>query len=635
MLTGIRFFTIFFSFSLLYSEPNLVQKNNLWYQIIPLIGNADITKAQNPEEGLKACTAQAMLLNGRPYKALDSEMFQTLKSLHLFSYVLPKISLNTLRLGYFSFAKNMCQITDDLGILRDRAAYATYLYNNSEIGQKLNETLESLKIAEADFLANFYSKPPKKENEPADFLEEGVKLLETAEKKILTNRYTGEIYKRMNLFTSLAFIYGSAYSIYNISEFYKDKISGTEKFWKPVLGERFAKEFASAPTTAIPYTALAVMGTVLFTIGTAKGLKADFDLSYQRNKSLLLLKDLIKASQAVVKLVQKNPEFEQFLPEYPIIKKFADYKKHSAQLGNKMVHLMGLLDYYPFNSQANYYLSWQGKIHETFLLYEEIHHEFMPLWQAFAELDAQLCVQKLLNNEPHAFCIPEWIDQQNPVLKVHGYWHPIISAQKAVANDMTLGTANSARNSIITGANAGGKTTAMTALMLCAVLGQSIGIVPAQSYTATPFARMHTYLDITTNLAENESLFMAQANRAKHLYESIKSCNPNEKTFTILDEIFTGTRADFAEKASYQFAQTLGQMPHSICIIATHFPKLTELETTQSFDSSNKNLFVNYQASAATINEDGSLTYPYLIVPGISTQNIADHILKNKGILQA
>jgi len=626
-LTRTKFFILFLSFSFLQCNQNIpyTHFSNLWHQIIPLIGNTDITKTQTKEEAFKVYTAQALLLDGKSYRKLDAEMFQTMQSLHLFSYVLPKISSHNLRLGYFSFAKNICQVTDNLDILHTRSAYNTYLFNNPDVAQELDSTLQNLKEIESDFLKTFYAKPPKKISKPTNFIENGFETLETIDKKINSNRFISEFYKRLGQISSLATVYAGLYSIYNIRDFHNDQIKAIKKFWKPVLGEEYAESIASCPTTSVPVTALAIIGSIAIAIGTTKGIKSEFDTSYQRNQSLLLLKKLIKSCQKIVKIVEKNPELEQFLPEYSIIQKFAHYKTHAHLLSEKMVYLIGLLGYYQFNSELSYYISWQGKIHETFLLYEEIHQEFMPLWQALAEIDAQLCTYKLLSNEPDMFCIPQWINQEKPVLDVQGYWHPMISSKKAVTNDMILGASNTGINAIITGANAGGKTTAMTALMLCTILGQSIGIVPAKTYKATPFARMHTYLDITTNLAENESLFMAQANRAKHLYESIKSCNSHQKTFTILDEIFTGTRADFAEKASYEFAQTLAKMPHSMCIIATHFPKLTELEKTT--------LFVNYQAAAATINDDGSLTYPYLIIPGISTQNIADHILKNKGIL--
>ena len=54
-------------------------------------------------------------------------------------------------------------------------------------------------------------------------------------------------------------------------------------------------------------------------------------------------------------------------------------------------------------------------------------------------------------------------------------------------------------------------------------------------------------------------------------------------------------------------------------------PKLTELERNTNF--------INYQAAPALVNLDGTLSYPYLIIPGISEQNIAEIILKNRGIL--
>jgi len=315
------------------------------------------------------------------------------------------------------------------------------------------------------------------------------------------------------------------------------------------------------------------------------------------------------------------------MPELSLIKKFAAYEKQPTLISvSKMHRFLNLLHSNTFTGQPSYYFSWQGKIIETYTVYEDVKTDFVPLWEALGAIDAQLCAYTLLKSQSSQFCLPTWTTSQEPILHITNYWHPVLTPQEAVKNSIQLGGNGQAHNVVVTGANAGGKTTALTAIMIAQILAQSIGVAPASTFFATPFARLHTYLDITTNLEAHESLFMAQANRAEKLYQSISSCKPGEKTLTILDEIFTGTRADFAEKASFEFAQTLGAMPHSICLLATHFPKLTELESL--------NLYINYHAANATINHDGTLSYPYKIIPGISTQNIAEYILKRKGILK-
>jgi len=142
----------------------------------------------------------------------------------------------------------------------------------------------------------------------------------------------------------------------------------------------------------------------------------------------------------------------------------------------------------------------------------------------------------------------------------------------------------------------------------------------------TPFAKIHSYLDITTNLQEGLSLFAAEVDRAKKLKVSIASCTPGQKTFTIIDEIFSGTDPKVASDVGFKFAAQLGEMAHSLTIITTHFPRLTDLEKEVG-------TFINYKVADATIMPDGKIVYPFKLIPGISTQNIAQHMLEQQGII--
>ncbi len=615
-------FTLFLSYDTI--QP---YDNNLWQQIIPLIKRKEINKTPNMQEILKDCTIQAIIIDGDNPKPLDSETLHTLQSLHIFSEILPKIASCNLHWGYFQLAKNICQITDDPQILLARNNFNIYLQDHPQLTAELKELLKNLKNTESDFLLHFYFKLlQQNEYTPSNPIEEGFYYLKLLEKKILSNRYTGELYKLTMQYKTILSICASLSTLYYFSDFHNLNISKCAWVVNKTPAFNYSDTIASSWPISIPWTTIMTLGTLVSIGVTTKSLKDDFDQTAQKQKSVLLFKNLITTSEKIVKIVEKNPTIEQFLPEYMTIKKFGEYKIHPEFLSEKMNHLLTLLDYFPFNQEeANVFPLCQGKIHETFILYEELKHEIVLLWQAIGSLDAHLCIQAILANYPNYFSIPQWIENNSPILQIKDYWHPLISPQKVIKNSISLGCSGIAQNIIITGANAGGKTTAMSAIMLCAVFAQSLGIVPAQSYQATPFARMHTYVDITTNLAANESLFVAQANRAKHLYESIQSCRSNQKSISFLDEIFTGTRADFAEKASFEFAQKLGAISNSICMIATHFAKLTELEKT--------GLFTNYHTAPATINFDGSLHYPYLIIPGISEQNIAEIILKRNGII--
>ena len=90
-----------------------------------------------------------------------------------------------------------------------------------------------------------------------------------------------------------------------------------------------------------------------------------------------------------------------------------------------------------------------------------------------------------------------------------------------------------------------------------------------------------------------------------------------------MDEVFSRTSPKEGEDAAYKFAQQLGTYANSMCSIATHFPKLTDLEQESQYK--------NYQVTVSK-NPDGSWNRPFKLETGKSTINIAMDLLEEEGI---
>lgn len=75
--------------------------------------------------------------------------------------------------------------------------------------------------------------------------------------------------------------------------------------------------------------------------------------------------------------------------------------------------------------------------------------------------------------------------------------------------------------------------------------------------------------------------------------------------------------------SAYSVAKYLAGLPNIICLLATHFRLLTELEQET-------NTFANYKVSV-THKLDGKIGYPYKLERGISNQYVAIDILKEEG----
>lgn len=620
------FIVSIFYFFLTFSSIQSSEANHLWQQI----GSRLTIGNRSRHAALQMCTANALSKHGKHHAIIDQEFLQTIDSLHLFSQVLPRLAQNNLQYGYFGFAKNICQISSNLQELQKRREIIIYLQQNQELVKQLNELLRSLQSTEKDYLYNFYPKADTSDDQgfSGSPLARVMDFYLAFKKRIESNRYLSEYWQRTKQSMVIGAYALTAGYIADFSTCKEDTVESWKRYIKPAVGPDIAAKVVNGPGIATLLTGSTFIMSLANIINLSYAMKQDFDDVYRKQKSLMHIRKLINITEKISKLLITHPQLLQLMPELTIIRKFALYEKQQTLVSvSKMHRFLNLLHLKSFVGEPTYYFSWQGTIIETHTVYEEVKTEFVQLWEALGALDAQLCTQKLLKFDGGLFCLPIWTDSTEPILHMTNYWHPVINPQEAIKNNIELGGNTKPHNIVVTGANAGGKTTALTAIMIAQILAQSIGVAPASQFFATPFARLHTYLDITTNLEAHESLFIAQANRAENLYKSISSCTPGEKSLTILDEIFTGTRADFAENASFEFAQTLGSIPHSICLLATHFPKLTQLESL--------NLFVNYHAANATINQDGTLSYPYKIIPGISTQNIAEYILKYKGILKS
>ena len=407
-------------------------------------------------------------------------------------------------------------------------------------------------------------------------------------------------------------------------------------FWKKEFVNNAKLDPKSYKTTAV--ASIYSIGTILYfgfipayycysTYQQYKHTKELMDLIHEKQLELISVGHLVKSINLIQKTINSDVTLQKLMSKESA--KFAElFDPYSNNTSADLKNLISTLMSTSFQSDDSYWLSQQGKILATHHLLVRIKHELVPYLETFGQVDAYLAVVKLYQEfkyHPNVqFCFPKFVESQTPILDAQAYWHPLIDANKVVTNSLTMN--QDIANLIITGPNAGGKTTSLMSLIINVIFAQSFGIAPSASLTLTPFAKIHSYLDITTNLQEGLSLFAAEVDRAKKLKVSIMSCTPGQKTFTIIDEIFSGTDPKVASEVGFNFAQQLGDMQHSMTIITTHFPALTGLEEAT-------HRFKNFKVADATIHANGSITYPFKLVPGISSQNIAAQMLSNQGII--
>ncbi len=329
---------------------------------------------------------------------------------------------------------------------------------------------------------------------------------------------------------------------------------------------------------------------------------------------------LSNASAQLASIIENHSTLKNLFPIHNILKNVANPSTDDSK------YLMELLTEETFKGDPTFF-SYQGRALVAFKIMTSIKDTFLRSLVTIGHLDAYVSIAHLYKKyaqHPRAkFCFPEFVKSEKPLVTINNFWLPSLNPEKVVTNSMELGQMGKARSMIVTGPNAGGKSTALKGITLAILLAQSFGIAPAHAMILTPFSKINTYMNIT-DTAGSASLFQAEMRRTNNLIQTLKNLSPTEFAFIIMDEIFTGTNAEEGEAGAYGVAKKLAGFDNAVCIFATHFKALTKLEQVTNGLIENRKVCV-------IKNTDGSFIFPYKLEAGITNQAIALDLLQQEG----
>lgn len=194
-------------------------------------------------------------------------------------------------------------------------------------------------------------------------------------------------------------------------------------------------------------------------------------------------------------------------------------------------------------------------------------------------------------------------------------------SEKTDKTDNNTSGSETFNNLLITGPNGSGKSTYIKSVIECILLGQTIGVVPAKSFSFTPFVNIATYLNIP-DCQGKESLFQAEMNRC---YQQIQMLNTAEEkgdfSFNIMDEIFVSTNYQEGMSGAYAIIKKMCNLSKCLNIITTHFDVLAGMDEVK----------VDKQYFDIEIDENDTITSDYKIKAGVSKKHLALKLLKKKG----
>ncbi len=337
-------------------------------------------------------------------------------------------------------------------------------------------------------------------------------------------------------------------------------------------------------------------------------------------KKMMEIAKFFKCIHRSLAIFRKYPEFVELCPDAQHM------QQHMQKImkNNEVKKLIDLLFTRTFVGESSL-TSFQGRVLVAYRLMHAIKTAFEPLLLHLGNIDAALSCATLYKEFSHKrvhYSFVEYQESSTPTINAINFWNPLINVDVVVPNSLQLGE-QQRRNMIITGPNAGGKSSLIKGLVINLILAQSIGLVAADKMVITPFHTIATYLNIVDDIASGNSLFKAQVLRAQEMVFLAENTSPHLFNFIALDEMFNGTSPEESEAAAYSVAHYLGTFANSMCVLATHHPQMTLLEKESD-------CFANYKVSVVVHPLKG-IYYPFKLETGISQQHIALDILKQEG----
>ena len=197
-------------------------------------------------------------------------------------------------------------------------------------------------------------------------------------------------------------------------------------------------------------------------------------------------------------------------------------------------------------------------------------------------------------------------DAKNPILK-----------SEQIANPVNL-----KKNIIVTGPNAGGKTTYVKTILANVILGQTIGITYSLRSQIILYDTINSFMRVSDILG-TRSYFEAEAEYCLNMInKAVNISAQNKRGLFLMDEPMHSTPPTEGMATAYAVIEYLSKLDGISLIITTHFHKLVKLEELYP------EKFINLSVDA--IPHNNRYIFPYKIKRGYSYQCIAIELLDIK-----
>jgi predicted ATPase len=239
--------------------------------------------------------------------------------------------------------------------------------------------------------------------------------------------------------------------------------------------------------------------------------------------------------------------------------------------------------------------------------------------EALATVDALGVFAAIRHDEPE-WCMPD-VDPAADTMTARILAHPLISADRRVANDVVVGPPGGLL--LVTGSNMSGKSTLLRAIGANAVLAQA-GAPVCAAVLALPPVRVFTSIRVQDSLERGQSYFMAALARLKIIVDAAADAQRHGAPILyLLDEVLQGTNSAERAIAVQAIARHLLDAG-AIGVMTTHD---LSIATEPPFTTAAHLVHFSEQ-----VHPDGRMTFDYTLREGLATSRNALRLMQLIGI---
>ncbi|KAH8655236.1 muts domain V [Xylariales sp. PMI_506] len=363
----------------------------------------------------------------------------------------------------------------------------------------------------------------------------------------------------------------------------------------------------------------------------ARGIEEDFDASRDRIAEVkseldsLLAEKKSELKSKALKFTDIGKEIYQI--EAPkAVKVPKDWRQMSATASVKRYYFKELSDLVRQLQEEEETHS-QLVREVAFRLFKRFDVDYDTWLQAIriiSQLDCLISLAKSSSSLGEPSCRPTFVDEERSVVEFQELRHPCMlhSVDDFIPNDVVLG-GDAAKISLLTGANAAGKSTILRMSCVAVILAQIGHYIPAKSAKLSPVDRIMSRLGANDNIFAAQSTFFVELSETKKI---LSEATP--RSLVILDELGRGTSSydgvAVAQAVLHHVATHIG----CVGFFATHYHSLaTEFESHPEIQPKRMKIDVD--------EENRRVTFLYKLEDGVAEGSFGMHCAAMCGIKES